>query len=182
MSRPLTQSPCRCLATCAQQNAAGDGGHNAVAGGLRVASRRPRLMPDAKTMQGRLEPLHSQRPTDSPASVTHGDLHAFNILVEGERVTAGLDWELARVTDAEFDFARTKLILDSVPGMSSALLRPPCRGRVPKGPIDIAGGPTRIGCAGGRPPIAQDRLRSSRAPHHRAILCWRSRGGDLGST
>ena len=75
-------------------------------------------------LPGWLKRLRSQRPGDTAACLIHGDLHALNILMEGQRVTAVLDWELARVTDAESDVARTKVILDTVPGMSSALLRP----------------------------------------------------------
>ena len=45
--------------------------------------------------------------------VCHGDLHALNVLVNGDATV--LDWELAALGDAAFDVARTKLLLHAVP-------------------------------------------------------------------
>jgi len=46
-----------------------------------------------------------------PAAVIHLDLHPLNVLVEGERVTAVLDWANQRVGDPRADLARTLSIL-----------------------------------------------------------------------
>ncbi len=72
----------------------------------------------------RFDRLRGQRLEPGPLTIVHGDMHGLNILMHDGEVQALLDWELARVTDAEFDVARTKVILDTVPGMSSRFLRP----------------------------------------------------------
>jgi aminoglycoside phosphotransferase (APT) family kinase protein len=57
----------------------------------------------------------------------HGDLHAGNLLMSGGRVSAVLDWEIALFGPAEYDVARTELLLEMMPGVGGALLRPALR-------------------------------------------------------
>jgi aminoglycoside phosphotransferase (APT) family kinase protein len=59
--------------------------------------------------------LANHRPNFAPAVVCHGDLHPLNLLFEGERVVAVLDWELARLADPAFDVARTLMLLRMSP-------------------------------------------------------------------
>jgi aminoglycoside phosphotransferase (APT) family kinase protein len=54
--------------------------------------------------------------------VCHGDLHALNVLVNGD--TAVIDWELAAIGDPAFDIARTKLLLHAVPMDLPSATRP----------------------------------------------------------
>jgi aminoglycoside phosphotransferase (APT) family kinase protein len=50
-----------------------------------------------------------------PPALLHLDYHPLNVLVEGERVTAVLDWANARGGDPRFDLARTLSILRLAP-------------------------------------------------------------------
>jgi aminoglycoside phosphotransferase (APT) family kinase protein len=69
--------------------------------------------------------IESNRPPEGERVVCHGDLHALNVLTSGTRVTAVLDWELARLADPAFDVARTRVLLGAVPvEMSRAARRP----------------------------------------------------------
>ena len=54
----------------------------------------------------------------------HGDLHARNILMNGERVVALLDWEIAVFAPPAYDVARTELLLRLMPGVGPITLRP----------------------------------------------------------
>ena len=53
----------------------------------------------------------------------HGDLHALNVLVDGDQLTV-IDWELAALGDPAFDIARTKLLLHAVPMDIPSAARP----------------------------------------------------------
>lgn len=57
--------------------------------------------------------FEQHQPEPGPEVVCHGDLHALNVVVNGD--TAVLDWELAAIGDPAFDIARTKLLLHAVP-------------------------------------------------------------------
>jgi aminoglycoside phosphotransferase (APT) family kinase protein len=47
--------------------------------------------------------LESRVPTDPPIALVHGDYRIGNTLIDGGRLTAVLDWELAYVGDVRFD-------------------------------------------------------------------------------
>jgi aminoglycoside phosphotransferase (APT) family kinase protein len=68
--------------------------------------------------------LDTRMPVATAPVVCHGDLHAQNILVENDAVTAVIDWELARLADPEWDIARTATVLSIVPQPVSAVVRP----------------------------------------------------------
>ncbi|HEY7915902.1 MAG TPA: phosphotransferase [Acidimicrobiales bacterium] len=55
--------------------------------------------------------------------IGHGDLHPFNLLVDGERWTL-LDWTTALVADPAYDLAFTTLMLRHPPLAAPAALRP----------------------------------------------------------
>lgn len=57
--------------------------------------------------------FEANRPRAVREVVCHGDLHALNVLVNGE--IAVIDWELAGLGDPAFDIARTMLLLHAVP-------------------------------------------------------------------
>ncbi len=59
--------------------------------------------------------LHAHVPEFAPAVVCHGDLHPLNLLFDGERITAVLDWELTRLADPAYDVARTVTLLATAP-------------------------------------------------------------------
>lgn len=59
--------------------------------------------------------LRGHRPAAGPWSICHGDFHPQNLLAEGGRVTAVLDWPNAVVAEPEYDVAATLVILRLVP-------------------------------------------------------------------
>jgi aminoglycoside phosphotransferase (APT) family kinase protein len=59
--------------------------------------------------------LHAHIPDFAPAVVCHGDLHPLNLLFDGDRISAVLDWELARLADPAYDVARTVTLLAMAP-------------------------------------------------------------------
>jgi aminoglycoside phosphotransferase (APT) family kinase protein len=58
--------------------------------------------------------LTGNPPPPSPEVVCHGDLHPFNLLVDGDRVTV-LDWSVAMLAPRAFDLAFTSLMLSELP-------------------------------------------------------------------
>lgn len=59
--------------------------------------------------------LLDRRPPGGPRVVCHGDFHPQNLLAEGGRVTAVLDWPNALVAEPECDVAATLVILRVTP-------------------------------------------------------------------
>jgi aminoglycoside phosphotransferase (APT) family kinase protein len=68
----------------------------------------------AATSEPALAARLSELPQRSPALI-HLDYHPLNVLIEGERVTAVLDWANARVGDPRADLARTFAIVRLAP-------------------------------------------------------------------
>ncbi len=70
--------------------------------------------------------LADHRPAPSPDVVCHGDLHPFNLLADGHRVTV-LDWSTALLAPRAHDVGFTSLLLSEpplrVPGWQRALVR-----------------------------------------------------------
>ena len=67
--------------------------------------------------------LFADPPPTGRRVIGHGDLHPFNLLVDGERWTL-LDWSTALVTDPAYDLAFTTLMLSHPPLAVPAPLRP----------------------------------------------------------
>lgn len=67
--------------------------------------------------------LRDNAPRFGPAVVCHGDLHPLNLLFDGHRVVAVLDWELARLADPAFDVARTSMLVRLSPYPMSSVAR-----------------------------------------------------------
>jgi aminoglycoside phosphotransferase (APT) family kinase protein len=59
--------------------------------------------------------LLDRRPAGGPRVICHGDFHPQNLLAEGGRVTAVLDWPNALVAEPECDVAATLIILRLTP-------------------------------------------------------------------
>ena len=80
---------------------------------------RPDLVGAARWLAG-------HRPRRSPDVICHGDLHPFNLLAEGDRVTV-LDWSTALLAPRAYDVGFTSLILSEpplrVPGWQRPLVR-----------------------------------------------------------
>jgi aminoglycoside phosphotransferase (APT) family kinase protein len=68
--------------------------------------------------------LRDNVPAFAPAVVCHGDFHIMNVLYDGPRIAAVLDWELARIADPAYDLARSVMLLRFAPLPVSALARP----------------------------------------------------------
>src|SRR5580658_1631591 len=67
--------------------------------------------------------LADHRPPPSPEVVCHGDLHPFNLLADGDRVTV-LDWSAALLAPRAHDVAFTSLLLSEPPLRASGWQRP----------------------------------------------------------
>jgi aminoglycoside phosphotransferase (APT) family kinase protein len=67
--------------------------------------------------------LAAHAPTSERNVIGHGDLHPFNLLVDGEHWTL-LDWTSALVADPAYDLAFTTLMLRHPPLAAPAPLRP----------------------------------------------------------
>jgi aminoglycoside phosphotransferase (APT) family kinase protein len=59
--------------------------------------------------------LRERRPAAGPPAICHGDFHPQNLLAEGGRLTAVLDWPNTVVAEPEYDVAATLAILRLVP-------------------------------------------------------------------
>jgi len=59
--------------------------------------------------------LRERRPTAGPRAICHGDFHPQNLLAEGGRLTAVLDWPNTLVAEPECDVAATLVILRLTP-------------------------------------------------------------------
>jgi aminoglycoside phosphotransferase (APT) family kinase protein len=70
--------------------------------------------------------LADHRPAPSPDVICHGDLHPFNLLADGDRVTV-LDWSTALIAPRAHDVGFTSLVLSEpplrVPGWERPLVR-----------------------------------------------------------
>jgi aminoglycoside phosphotransferase (APT) family kinase protein len=70
--------------------------------------------------------LADHRPAPSPDVICHGDLHPFNLLADGDRVTV-LDWSTALLAPRAHDVGFTSLVLSEpplrVPGWERPLVR-----------------------------------------------------------
>ena len=70
--------------------------------------------------------LTDHPPAPAPAVLCHGDLHPFNLLADGDRVTV-LDWSAALLAPRAYDVAFTSLLLGEppvrVPGWQRPLVR-----------------------------------------------------------
>jgi aminoglycoside phosphotransferase (APT) family kinase protein len=70
--------------------------------------------------------LADHRPAPSPDVICHGDLHPFNLLADGDRVTV-LDWSAALLAPRGHDVGFTSLVLSEpplrVPGWQRPLVR-----------------------------------------------------------
>jgi len=67
--------------------------------------------------------LAAHPPATGREVIAHGDLHPFNLLVDGDRWTL-LDWTTALIADPAYDLAFTTLILRHPPLAAPAPLRP----------------------------------------------------------
>lgn len=77
--------------------------------------RRMAQLTDAASAHPWLQPLvtwlHEHRPAEpTTLAICHGDFHPLNILVDGERVTAVLDWPNFLLADPVLDVATTLLL------------------------------------------------------------------------
>lgn len=70
-----------------------------------------------------LDTLARDTPRQDDPVLCHGDLHPFNLLRDGERITV-LDWTGAVVAPAAFDVAYTRLLLRYPPLAAPPALRP----------------------------------------------------------
>jgi aminoglycoside phosphotransferase (APT) family kinase protein len=70
--------------------------------------------------------LSDHPPPPAPDVICHGDLHPFNLLVDGDRVTV-LDWSTALLAPRAYDLASTALLLSEpplrVPGWQRPMIR-----------------------------------------------------------
>jgi aminoglycoside phosphotransferase (APT) family kinase protein len=65
-------------------------------------------------LQCAIAQLAARRPPEGPTVVCHGDLHPFNLLVDGDRTTV-IDWTAAVRAEPAYDVAFTSLLLANPP-------------------------------------------------------------------
>ena len=70
-----------------------------------------------------LEHLAARRPDPKPRAICHGDLHPFNVLVDGEKNVV-LDWTAGQIAHPAYDVAFTHLLLANPPLDAPGVLRP----------------------------------------------------------
>jgi aminoglycoside phosphotransferase (APT) family kinase protein len=63
--------------------------------------------------------LERHRPRPGPLALVHGDYHMRNLLIDDERVSGIVDWEVARLSDPVFDLAYM-----SIPYLSGKFFAP----------------------------------------------------------
>jgi aminoglycoside phosphotransferase (APT) family kinase protein len=68
--------------------------------------------------------LGENRPTATPSVLIHGDLHPFNLLVDGDRTTL-VDWTNAAIAPPEADLGLTAALLRCAPVPTPAIARRP---------------------------------------------------------
>jgi aminoglycoside phosphotransferase (APT) family kinase protein len=84
---------------------------------------RQALAADRPDLAGVASWMESQSPPVEPAVICHGDLHPFNLLVDGDMVTV-IDWSVALVAHPAFDLGYTSMILAMPPLSMPRALRP----------------------------------------------------------
>jgi aminoglycoside phosphotransferase (APT) family kinase protein len=95
---------------------------------LTVDELRPHMRAGAE-LAGRhdlvdlLDTLARRTPTQGDDVVCHGDLHPFNLLLDGDRISV-LDWTAALVAPPAYDVAFTRLLLRYPPLSAPPALRP----------------------------------------------------------
>ena len=70
-----------------------------------------------------VDTLARHTPTQGDDVVCHGDLHPFNLLLDGDRISV-LDWTAALVAPPAYDVALTRLLLRYPPLAAPPALRP----------------------------------------------------------
>jgi aminoglycoside phosphotransferase (APT) family kinase protein len=66
-------------------------------------------------------------PASSPSVICHGDLHPFNVLVDGDGHVTVLDWSAALLAPRPYDVAFTSLVVAEPPLLVGPILRPVVR-------------------------------------------------------
>jgi aminoglycoside phosphotransferase (APT) family kinase protein len=107
--------------------------HRLAAAGPMAATSVPELLRTLTTtaedlgrpdLAGAGRRLAELRPAPGTEVVCHGDLHPFNVLVDGGRVTV-IDWTAALIAEPAYDLAFTWLLLADAPLDVPGALRPP---------------------------------------------------------
>lgn len=81
---------------------------------------RLHALPIPPEVEGEVPRLETGLPAPARPAWLHLDYHPLNVLAEGGRVSAVLDWENVRLGDARADVARTLSILSVDPGVWGA--------------------------------------------------------------
>jgi len=69
---------------------------------------------DRPDLANAAEDMPRTRPPSEREAICHGDLHPFNLLVEGEQVSV-IDWTVALIADPAFDLAFTSMTMSLAP-------------------------------------------------------------------
>lgn len=68
--------------------------------------------------------LDTHRPDVPSSTINHGDLHPFNLMIDGSRVSSVLDWTRAVIAPPEYDIAANRIIVRYGPVVGPGPLRP----------------------------------------------------------
>jgi aminoglycoside phosphotransferase (APT) family kinase protein len=105
-----------------------EAGPDAAPAGLDADLQRMRDLAQRPGLEGiaiGLRWLDAHRRTPGPRVLCHGDLHPMNVLVQGREVTGVVDWANARLADAAYDVAQTRILLALAPLSTPRVLRLP---------------------------------------------------------
>ena len=100
-------------------------------------------------------------------AICHGDLHPFNLLVEGDEVSV-VDWSLGLVADPAFDLAFTAMTMAMAPIAVPRVLRRPVRAAARTGSRQFLRRYRRL------LPSAASSLRDDTLEWHAAVHCLRA--------
>jgi aminoglycoside phosphotransferase (APT) family kinase protein len=87
---------------------------------------------DRPDLAGAAENMPHTRPSSEREVICHGDLHPFNLLVDGDRVSV-VDWTVALIADPAFDLAFTAMTMALAPIAVPRGLRRPVRAAARQG-------------------------------------------------
>jgi aminoglycoside phosphotransferase (APT) family kinase protein len=122
---------------------------------------------DRPDLVGVARHMPASRPASTREAICHGDLHPFNLLVDGAGVSV-IDWSLGLVADPAFDLAFTAMVMAMAPIALPRVLRRPIRAATRQGSRQFLRRYRRLAPDAG-PSLADDMLR-----WHTGVHCLRA--------
>jgi aminoglycoside phosphotransferase (APT) family kinase protein len=96
---------------------------SAVTLDLSAETRERRAAREFPSLAALGEWLDRHRPDAPSSAINHGDLHPFNLMLDGGRVSSVLDWTRAVIAPPEYDIAANRIIVHYGPVVGPGPLR-----------------------------------------------------------